>query len=68
MIVVIIQQQETLRCFNRPFVPVVESPAKETSFLTQSPRELLQKGKFHEVPLIIGSTSREGMLYLFCMY
>lgn len=63
----IINETDTLRGFNRPFVPAVEFPARETSFLTQSPRELLQKGQFHKVPLIIGSTSREGMLYLFMM-
>ncbi|XP_015838032.2 alpha-esterase like protein E3 isoform X1 [Tribolium castaneum] len=46
----------------RPFGPVVESGDKKAAFLTQEPYEIILSGNFNQVPVMIGFTSREGML------
>ncbi|XP_015838352.2 esterase B1 isoform X1 [Tribolium castaneum] len=45
------------------FGPVVEKPSDEPAFLPEPPIEILRKGSFNSVPLIIGYTSSEGILY-----
>lgn len=45
----------------RPFSPVIEKP-NPTAFLTENPTDLLESGRFNQVPLIIGVTSNEGLL------
>lgn len=47
------------------FHPVIE-PEKQNDevFLPDRPIDLIRNGKFHEVPLIIGVTSKEGKLIL----
>ncbi|EFA06759.1 esterase B1 [Tribolium castaneum] len=44
------------------FGPVVEKYVTDSAFLTEEPLEIMKSGKFNHVPLIIGTTSREGML------
>lgn len=44
------------------FGPVVEKYHTDSAFLTEEPIEIIKSGKFNHVPLIIGMTSREGML------
>ncbi|XP_044253151.1 uncharacterized protein LOC123004101 [Tribolium madens] len=46
----------------RPFGPVVESGDSKTAFLAQEPFQIILSGNFIQVPLMIGFTSREGML------
>lgn len=47
----------------RPFGPVVESESSESPFLTEDPKEILRKGNYNKVPIIMGFTTREGMLF-----
>ncbi|KAK5647711.1 hypothetical protein RI129_002603 [Pyrocoelia pectoralis] len=48
--------------FRRPFGPVVESPLSDFPFLSQEPMKIARSGNYNKVPMIIGFTSREGML------
>jgi carboxylesterase type B len=48
----------------RPFGPVIEKP-NPTSFLDEDPTDLLLSGKFNQVPVIQGLTSKEGLLVEF---
>ncbi|XP_044745324.1 uncharacterized protein LOC123307172 [Coccinella septempunctata] len=42
---------------------VVEDPdQQEEAFLTQHPNQILEKGEYNPVPIMMGFTSREGML------
>lgn len=47
-----------------PFVPVVEQddPGEEP-FLVEHPDELMREGRFAQVPVIIGSNSKEGSIF-----
>jgi carboxylesterase type B len=47
----------------RPFGPVVEKPSNEPAFLSEEPIEIIKAGKFNQVPLIMGYTSKEGMFF-----
>uniref|UniRef100_A0A1B6CB04 Carboxylic ester hydrolase n=1 Tax=Clastoptera arizonana TaxID=38151 RepID=A0A1B6CB04_9HEMI len=47
-----------------PFVPVVEVPQTGVNFLTKHPKLALEEGDFAHVPVILGLTSREGILVL----
>ncbi|KAJ3650160.1 hypothetical protein Zmor_021865 [Zophobas morio] len=62
-------QEKTLDPFNagtiRPFGPVVEKYGTKGAFLCEDPIDLIKSGKFHHVPLIMGYTSKEGMLFVF---
>lgn len=60
----ILKKEEITQNLILPFTPCVEVPANSDSFLPQTPRELLKQGLFTKVPVIIGSTSSEGLLYL----
>lgn len=42
--------------------PVIEDPNSEQVFLSEDPVELLRSGKYTKVPLMIGYTTREGIL------
>jgi carboxylesterase type B len=47
------------------FHPVIEPEKhKDEVFLPDRPIDLIRNGKFHNVPLIIGVTSKEGKLIL----
>lgn len=46
----------------RAFAPVVEKPSSG-AFLTEEPLKILKEGKYNKIPIIMGSTSCEGMLY-----
>jgi carboxylesterase type B len=47
------------------FVPVIEKGNnKDEVFLPEKPIDIIKKGKFNKVPLIIGVTSREGLLIM----
>ncbi|CAG9863868.1 unnamed protein product [Phyllotreta striolata] len=46
----------------RPFGPVIEYP-HEGAFLDEDPIEILKAGKNHQIPMIIGYTSLEGLLF-----
>lgn len=46
----------------RPLGPVIECP-HEGAFLTEDPEEIMKAGKNHQIPIIIGYNSREGLLY-----
>ncbi|XP_018324114.1 uncharacterized protein LOC108736254 [Agrilus planipennis] len=45
----------------RPWVPVIEKPSPN-AFITEDPIEILKSGKFHKIPILMGYTSREGLL------
>ncbi|KAK5647706.1 hypothetical protein RI129_002598 [Pyrocoelia pectoralis] len=47
--------------FDRPFGPVIESPALNSSFLAEDPLKILASGNYNHVPIITGYTSREGI-------
>lgn len=47
------------------FTPCVEAYRSEQTFLTKSPIELIDNAWGNGVPLIIGATSEEGLLYYF---
>ncbi|KAI4468816.1 carboxylesterase [Holotrichia oblita] len=48
----------------RPVGPIIEKASdKEPAFLTENPLELILKGKYHKVPLIMGYTSNEGIFF-----
>lgn len=46
----------------RPLCPVVEYPS-EDAFLTEDPLDILKSGKQHQIPMIIGYNSLEGLFY-----
>jgi carboxylesterase type B len=47
------------------FGPVIEKENhKDEVFLPEKPIDIIKKGKFNKVPLIIGVTSREGLLII----
>lgn len=60
----ILTEDEVLHGVPLPFVPCVEVPATSQSFLPLSPRELLKLGRFTKIPIIIGSSSNEGVVSL----
>ncbi|XP_018575271.1 juvenile hormone esterase [Anoplophora glabripennis] len=43
------------------FAPVIEKPSN-TAFITEKPIDIIRSGKYNQVPLMIGYTSREGLL------
>lgn len=45
----------------RPYAPVVEQRSEE-AFITEEPIKIIKSGNYNHVPLIVGYTSREGML------
>lgn len=46
----------------RPLCPVVEYPC-EDAFLTEDPMEIMKSGRQHQIPMIIGYNSLEGLFY-----
>ncbi|XP_031348985.1 esterase B1-like isoform X2 [Photinus pyralis] len=48
--------------FFRPFGPVIENVPSNTAFLTKEPLEIMRAGTYNQVPIIMGYTSREGMV------
>ncbi|XP_067007341.2 carboxylic ester hydrolase [Anabrus simplex] len=60
-----ISEEEKATGLGLPFVPTIEPvvPGQE-GFLTREPIAIMREGKFHQVPLIAGVTSHEGMLLL----
>jgi hypothetical protein len=48
------------------FAPTLERGAQdgEDVFVIGKPLDLLQQGRFHKVPFILGVTSHEGMLVM----
>lgn len=45
----------------RPFGPTIEKPNKD-AFLTEHPVDIMLSGNYNKVPIMLGFTSREGML------
>lgn len=45
----------------RPFSPVIEAPSDD-AFLTEQPIEILKTGRNHQIPIIMGYNTAEGML------
>jgi len=45
-----------------PFKPIVDGGLVDDPFLPEEPLELLSKGQFNKVPLIIGTNQDEGLL------
>lgn len=50
--------------FQKNFVPCIELPRREESFLSLPPKEIIEKGLFTKVPIIMGITNREGGIIL----
>ncbi|KAF5299073.1 hypothetical protein FQR65_LT09431 [Abscondita terminalis] len=48
--------------FPRILSPVVENKNAKEPFLTEEPLEVIRSGKYNHVPILIGFTSREGIL------
>lgn len=46
----------------RPLCPVVEYPSKD-AFLTEEPVDIIKSGKQHQIPIIMGYNSLEGLFY-----
>lgn len=46
----------------RPLTPVVEYPS-EDAFLTEDPVDIMKAGKQHQIPIIMGYNSLEGLFY-----
>ncbi|XP_049817662.1 juvenile hormone esterase isoform X2 [Aethina tumida] len=46
----------------RPFCPVIEDYKDESTFLYEDPLEIISNGNYQRVPMIMGCTSREGMI------
>lgn len=46
----------------RPVCPVIEYES-EDAFLTEEPVEIIKSGRQHQVPMIIGYNSLEGLFY-----
>lgn len=46
----------------RPLCPVIEYPS-EDAFLTEDPIEIMKSGKQHQIPIMIGYNSLEGLFY-----
>lgn len=46
----------------RPFAPIVEKESSK-AFLYEQPLDILKKGNFYHVPLMIGYTTLEGLLF-----
>lgn len=45
----------------RPFGPVIETPPKETSFITAEPLDIIASGEYNKVPVLIGYCKDEGI-------
>lgn len=45
----------------RPYGPVIEKPAKDTSFITEDPLKILTSGNYNKVPILIGYCKDEGI-------
>lgn len=60
----VIKGDEPLYGMKMKFLPCVEEPVTSHSFLPALPRELLKQGNFAKIPIIIGSTSAEGVIGL----
>lgn len=45
-----------------PFKPIVDGGLVPDPFLPEEPRDLIRKGKFNKVPLIVGTNKHEGLL------
>lgn len=46
----------------RPLTPVIEYPS-EDAFLTEDPLEIMKSGRQHQIPMIIGYNSMEGLFF-----
>ncbi|XP_060536629.1 uncharacterized protein LOC132708359 [Cylas formicarius] len=46
----------------RPFTPVIEKPSDD-AFLTEHPFEIMSSGRMHQIPMIIGYNSNEGVVF-----
>ncbi|KAG5882682.1 hypothetical protein JTB14_019683 [Gonioctena quinquepunctata] len=46
----------------RPLGPVIEYP-HEGAFLTEDPEEIMKSGRSHQIPIIMGYNSLEGLFY-----
>lgn len=46
----------------RPFGFVIETVSDEPAFLSESPLKVMMEGRYNKIPMMIGFTSREGML------
>ncbi|KAG4074888.1 hypothetical protein HA402_009313 [Bradysia odoriphaga] len=44
------------------FVPTIESPIDDQTFLSESPHILLKEGRFNKMPMMAGVNSEEGLL------
>ncbi|KRT85840.1 hydrolase [Oryctes borbonicus] len=54
--------------FQRFLGPVIERVSPyESAFLAEDPVDLVLQGRYHKVPLVIGYTSREGMIIETCV-
>ena len=52
----------------QPFKPVIDAPFYgdgSNGFIAGEPLQLFEQGDFNDVPLMIGSNSNEGLLFLF---
>lgn len=61
----IVTDDEKRRGIFTAYAPCIEAYVSEQTFLTKSPIELIANAWGNEVPLIIGATSEEGLLYYF---
>lgn len=61
----IITDDEKKRRISTAFAPCVEPYTSEQNFFTKTPAELIKNAWGNKVPLIIGATSEEGLLYYF---
>lgn len=60
----VVSDSEKWLNFQKRFVPCVELPGTGECFLPSPPKELLQKGLFTKVPIIMGVTNKEGGITL----
>ncbi|XP_054261394.1 esterase FE4-like isoform X2 [Macrosteles quadrilineatus] len=57
--------KEKIQKFALLFLPCVEKPGTSAApFLPDYPRKLMERGEFNRVPVILGSTDKEGLLAL----
>uniref|UniRef100_A0A1B6FRB9 Carboxylic ester hydrolase n=1 Tax=Cuerna arida TaxID=1464854 RepID=A0A1B6FRB9_9HEMI len=56
--------KDFMRTFGLIFVPCVETPGPD-AFLTDSPENVMKKGDFAKVPIVLGCCVKEGALFGF---
>lgn len=48
---------------NKAFAPIVETPST-SAIITEQPIDLIKTGRYNKVPILLGTNSNEGLIFL----